>query len=74
MSEVYPLSPFCQVKFREIPPARQKTAFPSSRTFRYRAEMPAIPGLLLDPLSAAVGLFAGLAVGILLRIVSGSGR
>jgi len=36
--------------------------------------MPAVPGLLLDPLSAAVGLFAGLAVGLLLRIVSGSGR
>ena len=61
----------CQVKFREIPPGSQKTAFPSSRRPRYRAEMPAIPGLLVDPLSAAVGLFAGLAVGLLLRIVSG---
>jgi hypothetical protein len=30
--------------------------------------MPAVPGLLLDPLSAAVGLLAGLAVGLLLRI------
>ncbi len=74
MGEVYTLSPFCQVKFREIIPARQKPAFPSSRTFRYCAEMPAIPGLLLDPLSAAVGVLAGLAVGLLVRIVSGSGR
>ncbi len=64
----------CQVKFREIIPARQKPAFPSSFRGRYRGIMPAIPALLVDPLSAAVGLFAGLAVGILLRIVSGSGR
>ena len=74
MGEVYTLSTFCQVKFREIIPARQKPAFPSSRRPRYRGIMPAIPGLLVDPLSAAVGLFAGLAVGILVRIVSGSGR
>lgn len=71
MSEVYTLSPFCQAKFREIPPGSQKPAFPSTSPPRYRAEMPAVPALLLDPLSAAVGLFAGLAVGLLVRIVSG---
>ena len=68
MAEVYTLSPLCQAKFREIPDSRQKPAFPSSFRGRYRGIMPAIPGLLVDPLSAAVGLFAGLAVGLLLRI------
>lgn len=62
------------MKLREIPDARQKPAFPSSFPPRYRAEMPAVPALLLDPLSAAVGVLAGLAVGLLVRIVSGSGR
>jgi hypothetical protein len=36
--------------------------------------MPAVPAFFLDPLSAAVGVLTGLVVGILLRIVSGSGR
>jgi len=33
--------------------------------------MPAIPGLLVDPVSAAVGLFAGLAVGIAVGLAVG---
>jgi hypothetical protein len=74
MGEVYPVSPQCQVKFREIPDARQNPAFPSSFRGRYRAEMPAVPAFFLDPLSAAVGLLAVVAVGLLLWIVSGSGR
>lgn len=36
--------------------------------------MPAVPGLLLDPVSAAVGIGVGVLVGLLLRLMPSQQR